>query len=220
MSAPLKIALAATSGDAITNYITALNALGAVPVQADAPCSASGFDGLLLPGGGDILPARYAQENAACFGTDEALDALQFSLAETFLSAGKPIFGVCRGLQLLNVLFGGTLIQHLPCADRHSSGAAKTDLLHKSTAEEGSFPAALYGTEFVVNSSHHQAADRIGAGLRVVQRSEDGVVEALCHETLPVWCVQWHPERLCFAFCRDDAVDGSLILDWFLRKCR
>ena len=219
MSAPLKIAVAATSGDAIVNYIAALQNLGAQPVQVDAVCSAALFDGLLLPGGGDILPARYGQENAACRFMDETLDALQFSLADVFISAGKPVFGICRGLQLLNVYFGGTLIQDLPSVALHSSGVPKVDLYHGSTAEEGSFLSALYGTEFPVNSSHHQAADRIGAGLRVVQRSDDGVVEALAHETLPVRCVQWHPERLCFGFRTEKAVDGSLVLRQFLEQC-
>ena len=219
MSAPMKIAIAAASEGAIVNYIAALEALGAQPVQTDAPCTAADFDGLLLPGGGDLLPERYGQENAACCGMDAALDALQFSLTDAFLSAGKPIFGICRGLQLLNVFFGGSLIQHLPSALLHSSSIPKVDLYHKSTAEEGSFLAELYGTAFSVNSSHHQAADRLGSGLRAVQVSEDGVVEALAHEVLPVRCVQWHPERLCFRFRTDNAVDGSLVLRQFLRQC-
>ena len=71
-----------------------------------------------------------------------------------------------------------------------------------------------------MNSSHHQGVDRPGNGLRVVLRAQDGVIEAMEHETLPVWCVQFHPERMCFKHQRDDTVDGSLLFRFFLDQCK
>ena len=77
----------------------------------------------------------------------------------------------------------------------------------------------LYGSRFIVNSTHHQASGRIGDGLVPVLRAEDGTVEAAYHERLPIWSVQWHPERTCFGFLREDAVDGSRVLEFFLNRC-
>ena len=219
VSASIKIAIPALCDEPIVNYVSTLRNLGAEPVRIDASAKATSFDGLLLPGGGDISPLRYGQENEGSRGIDPELDALQFAAADAFISACKPVFGICRGQQLINVFFGGTLVQDLPSATCHSS-IAGTDLYHDSSAAEGSFLSSVYGSSFRINSSHHQAVDRPGNGLQVVQHSHDGVVEALSHETLSVWCVQWHPERLCGRFATDFAVDGSLILNWFLDKCR
>ena len=200
------------------NYENALRELGADPVTTLYPVDPAGFDGLLLPGGGDLDPARYGQEPTASQPPDPELDDLQFAVARVFLESGKPIFGICRGMQLLNVLLGGTLIQNLPSAERHRMHDGK-DSVHGSKAEGGSFLAGIYGESFPINSAHHQAVDRLGEGLRPIQWSDDGVVEAVCHETIPVAAVQWHPERLCFALQRPDAVDGSLVLQWFLSQC-
>lgn len=220
MSVSLKIAIPALRDEPIVNYVSALRNLGAEPVRIDASAKVSFFDGLLLPGGGDISPLRYGQENEGSRGIDPELDALQFAAADAFITAGIPVFGICRGQQLLNVFFGGTLVQDLPAAARHSSGITGTDLYHESSAAEDSFLSSVYGFSFRINSSHHQAVDLPGKGLQIVQYSHDDVVEALSHETLPIWCVQWHPERLCGRFATDRAVDGSLILGWFLDKCR
>ena len=94
------------------------------------------------------------------------------------------------------VALGGTLVQHLPTAAAHAWEETTGDKCHMVRAAPGSFLAGLYGERFAVNSAHHQAADRLGSGLRAVQWAEDGVVEALCHRRLPVWAVQWHPEEL------------------------
>ncbi|MCQ2421069.1 MAG: gamma-glutamyl-gamma-aminobutyrate hydrolase family protein [Clostridia bacterium] len=220
MSSSLRIAIPALSDAPVANYVSALQSLGAQPVRIGAAAQVSSFDGLLLPGGWDINPDRYAQENVSCRNVDDELDALQFDAADAFISSGKPVFGICRGHQLLNVYFGGTLIQDIPSAACHSSGVPGTDLYHASRSAEGSFLSSVYGSNFRINSSHHQAVDRPGTGLQIVQYSHDGVVEALSHETRPIWCVQWHPERLCGRFATDRAVDGSLILKWFLDRCK
>ena len=188
-----------------------------LPVGADADPGA--FDGLLMPGGTDIDPARYHRANTASEDVDPALDARQFAALDAFVRAGKPVLGICRGHQLINVYFGGTLIQHLPTAKVHSRCGDSWDKAHGSVATPGGLMESLYGRSFPVNSAHHQAVEAVGRGLIVDQRSEDGVIEALRHESLPLFCVQWHPERMCLERARPDAVDGSVVLRHFLRMC-
>lgn len=149
------------------------------------------WDALLLPGGGDLEPWRYGQENTASRGLEPERDREELRLLQAFTAAGKPVLGVCRGLQTINVFFGGTLAQDIP---GHSAGAEGDRLHAVKTAPSPLRP--LCGERMEVNSAHHQAADRLGGGLRAVQWAEDGVIEALCHRRLPVWAVQWHPERL------------------------
>lgn len=217
--AGLRIAVPTNADGAIQNYLDALAALGAVGVRCEAVSEASMYDGLLLPGGGDADPALYGQANVACEGVDRALDDLQLEALHRFLRAGKPVLGICRGCQLINVYFGGTLIQHLGSAPRHSRMGAPEDRVHLTRAVPGCALARIYGETFVTNSSHHQAVDRLGEGLRVVQRSDDGVVEGLRHDRLPVFAVQWHPERMCFRHARADAADGARVIAYFLEMC-
>ena len=149
------------------------------------------WDALLLPGGGGLEPWRYGQENTASRGLEPERDEAELRLLQEFTALGKPVLGVCRGLQTINVFFGGTLAQDVPGHGAWEEG----DRLHGvRTAPSPLRP--LWGERMTVNSAHHQAADRLGSGLRAVQWTGDGVVEALCHERLPVWAVQWHPERL------------------------
>lgn len=215
----LKIAIPARPEE-IQNYINALSALGAKPIQVGADCEATEFDGLLLPGGKDIDPGRYGQDNSACGPLDPELDDWQFAVTDAFAKLKKPIFGVCRGHQLLNVYFGGTLIQNIAHAALHACDpGTETGKVHSNSCEAGSFLAKLYGTEFFTNSSHHQAIDRLGDKLNIVMRSPEGYAEGMHHEELPIWSVQWHPERMCFAFKSPDYVDGSIVLKWFLGQC-
>ena len=213
----LKIAIPGRDGDVI-NYTIAMMMLGAQPVVVWDEWNVEDFDGLLLPGGVDVHPGRYGQENVACGTIDEALDEIQFSIADAFVKAGKPVMGICRGHQLLNVYFGGTLIQDLENADHHK-WTPEGDRVHSTVAGEGSFLDGIYGTAFAVNSAHHQAVDTLGEGLKVIQHSDDGVIEAMHHEVLPVISVQWHPERMCFDHARSDTVDGSKVLQYFLDMC-
>ena len=201
------------------NYADVLSALGALPVGVGADVDAAGFDGLLLPGGGDIAPSRYGQADAGCVYVDPALDEMQFAALNAFVKAGKPVLGICRGHQMINVYFGGTLIQHLAQAATHSRGDSSADKVHATTAAPGSVLCGLYGDAFCVNSSHHQGVDRLGEGLAVTQRSDDGVIEGMAHAHLPILCVQWHPERMCLAHARQDTVDGSAVVKYFLKRC-
>ena len=215
----LKIAVPTNRPQAVANYLDALSRLGARG-EAGRCFDPSDYDGLLMPGGWDVNPARYGKERIPQETIDDDLDALQFETLDRFLAAGRPVFGICRGHQLLNIVFGGTLIQHLPGAENHTSLPTGEDNAHRTLNEPGSFAERIYGAECTVNSSHHQGVERLGKGFRAVMRSEDGVVEALEHESLPVWSVQWHPERMCFRHKRNDTEDGSLVLRFFLDQCQ
>lgn len=177
------------------NYTQALLAVGLTPVvgrEAAAPCAA-----LLLPGGGDILGDRLPEDEVRAI--------------RAFTEAEKPVLGICRGMQALNVFFGGTLYRRIP-----GHQAPGRDVLH-ATRAVGEL-AELVGTAPVVNSSHHQAICRLGRGLGVRQWAADGVIEGVCHGELPVLGVQWHPERQGFALRRPDAADGAAIFWWLQRQ--
>ena len=130
-----------------------------------------------------------------------------------FLAEGKPILGICRGAQVIAAALGGSLLQHVEGHDRLDG----VDRLHETRT--AGLLLRLYGPEAVVNSAHHQAIDCLPPDCRLLQISVDGVVEAFCHNTLPVLGVQWHPERLCGQFARPDAVNGLPLLRAFLGLC-
>lgn len=217
----LKIAIPIPPEDRYPNYFAAMEAFGAEGVKAPRDVDPAGFDGLLLPGGDDVDPRQYGQEMAGAVDPDPALDALQLSVIDRFYRAGKMIFGICRGHQLLNVYFGGTLIQDLKNGKLHDWDEGKSsDKAHETRALSGSWLEKIYGEKFPTNSAHHQAVDRLGKGLTVDQYALDGIIEGMHHESGHVYSVQWHPERMCLKHQRDDTVDGGAVLRWFLEKCR
>ena len=194
------------------NYERALSAAGAnLRYSGDA---LSACDGLLLPGGGDLHPRHYGAPVVDCRELDEARDSLELALAEAFLAAGKPILGICRGMQVLNAALGGTLHQHI---EGHSAGP-RGDRFHTVHTAPDSALGGLYGRRFTVNSAHHQAVDRLGRGLRAVQWAGE-VVEAAEHDAAPVWAVQWHPERLFEGGKDRDTVDGGRLIAFFADQC-
>ena len=216
----LKIAIPTNRPQAVSNYLDALTGCGAQGETGREFSSPGDYDGLLLPGGCDVNPARYGKAMIPQETVDDDLDALQFDVLAKFLEAGKPMLGICRGHQLLNVAFGGTLIQHLPGAEKHQSLPSGQDNVHAIHAEGNTFLRSLYGSDCSVNSSHHQGIEIPGKGFTVAARSEDGVIEGTEHMSLPVWSVQFHPERMCFRHRRNDTVDGSGIFRFFLEQCR
>ena len=200
-------------------YVDAIRACGAEPTRMYCPAVSTDYDGLIVCGGVDVHPARYGEAVDGAVNMDEARDAAEIALVEAFLKAGKPIFGICRGHQLLNVIFGGTLVQHLPNAIEHSTVLAGRDIVHEVIAQKGSIAEKLYGESFTVNSWHHQAVQDLADGFFVTLRADDDVIEGYEHEKLPVFGVQWHPERMCCTRKRDDTVDGSAIFEYFIRMC-
>ena len=215
----LKIAVPTNRPQAPANNLYALSQLGAQG-ETGTQFDPESYDGLLLPGGWDVNPSRYGKSPIPQETIDDELDAIQFAALEAFLKAGRPVLGICRGHQLLNIAFGGTLVQHLPTAEVHMSLPGGDDNVHPVRIERPSFLFDLYGSACAVNSTHHQGVEVPGKGLRPVMYSEDGVIEALEHESLPVWSVQFHPERMCFLHKRNDTVDGSEIFRFFLDRCR
>ena len=191
----------------LKNYEDALALLGAECVR-----SPQDADLLLLPGGGDVHPRFYGQQINGSTDIDEARDGRELALVDEFLRAGKPIVGICRGLQLLNVSFGGTLRQHIEGHDQ-VCGRDRLNIVHAAPG----LLRTLYGARFTVNSAHHQAVETLGDGLQILACAPDGTVEAIAHKALPAFAVQWHPERLCGAFARSEAVDGAKLLSALLR---
>lgn len=150
---------------------------------------------LILPGGGDITPAFFGEKNRGSFQIDTELDILQFQILERFLRAEKPVLGICKGMQLINVQLGGSILQDLETKELHRYRDG--DQYHATSIRPDSWLFRLYGGQALVNSAHHQAIGRPGRGLRVVQRCiDDGCPEAFAHDTLPVFGLQWHPERI------------------------
>jgi gamma-glutamyl-gamma-aminobutyrate hydrolase PuuD len=189
-------------------YVAALVAAGAqvalLPSSAPADPEAllAAFDGLLLAGGGDIEPARYgAADHPDQYGTDPGRDELELELARAAVRLGTPTLGICRGVQLLNVAFGGTLVQHLPDVDglvQHRNEAKQA--LHGLRVEPGSRLAEALGeVEAEGLSHHHQCLDRLGDGFRPVAWAPDGLVEGIERDQGWTVGVLWHPESTAHA---------------------
>lgn len=206
------IAIVGRTSDTV-NYEKALQSLGADTLTSLDPEQCQDCDGLLLPGGGDITPAFFGQQNHGSRTIDTELDIIQLQTLDLFIKWKKPILGICKGLQIINVHFGGTICQHIETAGKHEwiskdqfhyvyhIGCSRTDFFYQ-----------LYGSSAFVNSAHHQAVHKLGRGLLPICQAGDGVIEGLCHSSLPVFAVQWHPERMM-------AKGGEELLAYFLNSC-
>ncbi|MGN1148869.1 MAG: gamma-glutamyl-gamma-aminobutyrate hydrolase family protein [Lachnospiraceae bacterium] len=195
MSEPsIKIAIAGRIKDT-GNYESICRRLS-IPCQTTLSLSEiQSCDGLILPGGGDITPAFFGQKNNGSHNIDTELDIIQLQALEQALRYEKPVLGICKGMQIINVFFGGTIIQHMKDAELHQY--QNGDKLHASVIVPDTFLHTIYGSSLIVNSAHHQCLGRLGQGLCLAQYASPTLTpEAICHETLPVYGVQWHPERL------------------------
>ncbi len=158
------------------------------------------FAALILIGGGDIDPRSYgAEPHARVYGVDRPRDRYESAVLLAAVRSDLPVLAICRGLQVANVAFGGSLLQHLPDHDRgvpHGDPTGEKGVSHVVTAAPGSRLAAASGAgPLPVHSHHHQGIDRLGDGLVAVARSEDGLVEAVEREDGWFLAVQWHPEE-------------------------
>jgi putative glutamine amidotransferase len=186
-----------------TPYLRAIEAGGGLPVvlAPDDPALAGELlqrlDGLCLAGGPDLDPLSYGVDDRheRLGPTDRAVDAAELALAREADARGLPVLGICRGAQALCVARGGMLRQHV---EDHRQTHAATEPFHRVTVTADSLLAELTGGgELDVNSFHHQATDRLGAGLRAVATAPDGTVEAIEDPARPFWLgVQWHAEGM------------------------
>ncbi|MFN0186713.1 MAG: gamma-glutamyl-gamma-aminobutyrate hydrolase family protein [Aquabacterium sp.] len=164
---------------------------------------AQALDGLVLQGGNDVAPQTYGEtpQHADWHG-DAVRDRYEIELVQAFIAAGKPVFGICRGLQLLNVAHGGTLYQDIahqvPASRPHREVGQYERHLHEVDILPGSRLAALYPGQgrVTVNSIHHQAIKDLAPGFRIEARCpDDGMIEAIRHDGPGyIAAVQWHPE--------------------------
>ncbi len=162
---------------------------GDSPEALDWDARLAGFEGVLLAGGGDLDPRHYGgdPEDPSVYDVDDVQDRADLSLAAYCLDRGVPVLAVCRGLHVVNVVRGGTLVVDMPENHRHVVQAVALD--------EGADVLGLADRTVTISCYHHQAIDRLGDGLTVVARADDGTVEAVVVDA-PGWAagVQWHPE--------------------------
>lgn len=196
-----------------SNYINALKQAGISPVLSEEMEDENHFDGLILPGGGDIAPIFYHRKNHGSRDIHITEDMIQLLLFHRFFEQGKPILGICKGMQLINVALGGSLIQELPTGKLHAYD--KGDRYHNTKALPGSRLHTLYGHDCITNSAHHQAINKPGSQLSITQYASDGTAEAIEHLTHPVIGVQWHPERMISPNQPFGYADGSKLFHYF-----
>jgi putative glutamine amidotransferase len=212
-------------------YVRALVRAGAAPVLLPQLTEHSRLrrlydllDGLLLPGGGDVDPARYGEaRHEKCGPASPELDEVELTLAHWTADDGKPVFAICRGVQVLNVALGGTLYQDIAAQIpggaehvKHRHGP-RDFLAHTVDFAPGSRLAGILGaTSLPVNSLHHQAVKDVAPGLAVVARTPDSLIEALEADDHPFFIgVQWHPEELV-----DRDAHSHRLFDALVGACR
>ncbi len=191
-------------------YATAIRGAGLLPLvlpvldPADADAALEGMAGLVLTGGEDVSPRRYGSVPHPALGdTHDGRDAFEIALVQAARARALPTLAICRGIQILNVALGGTLVQDIPSEWTdpivHDGDWARTARVHEVDVTAGSRLARALGTERpVVNSMHHQAVWSVAAPLATVARAPDGMVEGVEWPDDDWWMVgvQWHPEEL------------------------
>jgi len=210
-----------------TNYPAAIYRAGGKPIAVPVCCRdfiedyAQMLDGLVLTGGGDVDSALFGEEihpNVKEF--DRAADEGEIALFHAMRRLNKPILGICRGLQVINVALGGSLWQDIPTqlqtAVTHRNPLdLRPAPTHGVWVKEGTCLYDILGEkELHVNSYHHQAAKALGEGLKVCARAEDGVVEAFESADGMILGFQWHPEAM------ENCPQSDKIFKWFVEKCR
>jgi gamma-glutamyl-gamma-aminobutyrate hydrolase PuuD len=170
-----------------------------VELADGAAVAVAALDGLLLTGGADIDPCCYgAPADVATTGLRPDRDRWETALLRAALDRDLPVLAICRGMQVLNVALGGTLVQHVPDVVGHEGHQPARGCFGpiQVTTEPGSLVAKIVGDAVTVSCSHHQSVDGVGAGLSVVARARDGIVEAVELPTSRfVVGVEWHPEE-------------------------
>ena len=210
-------------------YFTAVELAGGIPVMLalrpgheDIKQIAEAFDGFLFSGGDDVSPLLYGEEvHGCCGGITPERDRLELALYNEVMALDKPLLGICRGVQMINVAAGGTLYQDLSEFEgnvlRHRQPAQSCFALQHINVEEGSRLAEIIGsTRITANSFHHQAVKVPGEGFRIAARADDGMIEAIENDSKK-FCigVQWHPEALA-----PTSPEHLRIFETFVESCK
>lgn len=192
------------------DYVRMVAGCGAIPVllppHGQSPAVLDRIDGLIIAGGADIAAEAYGEIAHERTGSQPYRDASEFMLLAGARERGLPVLGICRGLQVINVAAGGSLIQHLPEVVGHTDYQPSPGVYGEVevTTEPGSLAREVLGEATTAPCYHHQAVDRLGEGLTVTARSADGLIEAIEQDSSPAgaagengWllAVQWHPEH-------------------------
>ncbi len=191
------------------NYRRALDFFGVNYEVTLSVGKLSAFDGLLLPGGGDIDPVLLNEPDLGSKSIDTELDLIQFQALDLFVKNKKPVLGICKGFQLIDLYFGAKLIQDLPLPSIHPVTKTGEDSYHDVRSLQF-FPEKLS-----VNSAHHQGIFENGKSMLAFQFASDGITEAIRHETLPIIAFQWHPERMLLSKNPDYEETGRLAFSLF-----
>ena len=198
-----------TPSNRLSDYVESVKRAGGEPrvLSNDAPPTLDGLDGVLFTGGGDVDPAHYRDaRHPSTNEPDAARDAFELALAKLALAGNTPLLAICRGLQVVNVAAGGTLIQDIPAQVNqplgHHVDAPSFAIAHEVWVTAGTGLARVMHEELVdgevlqVNSRHHQAIDRTADGFTIAATAPDGIIEAI-ERPAAAFCiaVQWHPEN-------------------------
>lgn len=177
------------------------------------------IEGLIVCGGVDVNPLFY--HDSYHFDQSESSyrrDEYEFKLIKKCIQKGIPILGICRGHQMINIVLGGTLYQDNKMLSstvmQHQQKERKEYPSHSIKVDKESFLYQILGEQYYVNSLHHQSIAQLGKGLRIVAKSDDQIVEAIQHEDLCIWGVQFHPEMM---HNRDPQMQN--IFNWFVQQC-
>ena len=212
-------ALTLTSEKYFERYAKLITEAEGTPQRITTPDDLDNFDVLVLSGGGDmgIKSGAYGNqtENLPIGGVNDDRDFLEKQLLEKALERKMPVLGICRGMQVMNVFLGGTLWPDI------EQGGFDGGIHRDGEGGEppvGDIPhwTEMEGKEFEVTSHHHQGVRELGKGLQILSKSSDGMIEAVKHESLPWFAVQWHPERT------DEGLGRALPREWLrkeLQKC-
>ncbi len=174
-------------------------------VKTKKGCKTSKYDALVIPGG-DVNPKRYGKKNRASYGISNRKDRLQIYAVKKFMKAKKPILGICRGEQIINVALGGTLRQNI---------SGHMDRWKKVRFKKGTWLYGLYGSSLRTSHWHHQCVRTLGEDLIVSCYYKSGkktIIEGIQHKTLPIYGIQWHPEF--------DSKNGSAVFKSFVRLAK